>query len=84
MVKLVMGTHGDEVKVDSERNVSIHRGGDSFPPILGARNVGKAKTVSKAGKPLEAIAPGIVPESASSQHLDVFKSQSFFMAAKWG
>jgi len=63
MVKLVLGTHGDVVKVDPERNVSIHRGGDRFAPFLGASQVGKAKPVSKAGKPLEAIAPGIVPES---------------------
>ena len=63
MVKLVLGTPGDEVKVDPERNVSIHRSGDRFAPFLGASQVGKAKPVSKAGKPLEAIAPGIVPES---------------------
>ena len=63
MVKLVLGTQGDEVKVDSERNVSIHRGNDHLSPFWGGKSVGKAKPVSKTGKPLQAISPGSVPES---------------------
>lgn len=70
MVKIVVGQPGDQVVIDEGRVVSIIHPEklvsrvDEIPgsPPPGYRYVGVSKSFSKAGKPLEAIAPGVIPE----------------------
>lgn len=64
MVKIIIGKPGDEVRIGLERKVTIVRSGDDgsiAAGYMGGTNAGISKAFSKAGKPLEAISPGIIP-----------------------
>lgn len=77
MVKIVLGKPGDEVKVSDQGQVVIARTEDRHN-FVNERTAGIAKPVSKAGKPLEAIHPGTIPEGyfyAYAPHPDSLDSR---------
>lgn len=66
MVKIVGGVAGDQVRMDGNRNFTIVAPGTSeaLANLLGGSSMGTAKTISRAGKPLEAGPVGLIPEGA--------------------
>lgn len=83
MVKIVLGKPGDEIKINDQRQVRIIRAGTlesttDIPDFLGGVNAGISKTVSRAGKRLEPISAGIIPEGrfyAYAPHADSLDSR---------
>ena len=80
MVKIVIGKPGDEVKVDDQRYVKIIRADrrSAVSSFLEGTSAGLSKPISKAGKPLEAIHPGVIPEGrfyAYAPHPDSLDSR---------
>ncbi len=65
MVKIIVGTAGDEVRMNADRSFSIFASDDSSAfKTLGGHSTGVAKTVSRTGKPLEAGPTGVIPEGS--------------------
>lgn len=63
MVKIIGGVAGDQVVMKVNRGYEIiHPGGEEMAKVLGGNSMGIAKTLSRAGKPLEAGPVGVIPD----------------------